>query len=171
LSASPTDLGSAGGPPDGILRVGSPGLAGLARAILAAGRPVRFRVSGSSMLPNLRDGDIILVGPPGRPFERGDVAAFITRPEGPLLVHRLLSVDDGVFRFKGDKAARFDPPVAAEGIIGLVLAVERRGRSVRFGGRGGKRLAAGLSRAGAYKALLAVRWWIKRLFTGRRTDA
>jgi hypothetical protein len=115
LSGNPTDLGPAGGPPDGILRVGSPGLAGLARAILAAGRPVRFRVGGSSMLPNLRDGDVILVGPPGRPYIRGDVAAFITRPEGPLLVHRLI-------------------------------------------------------RAGAYKALLAVRWRFKRLFGRRRAD-
>lgn len=170
MSASPTDPMPAVSPSDGILRIGSPGLAGLARAILAAGRPVRFRVSGSSMLPNLRDGDIILVGPPGRPYERGDVAAFITRPEGPLLVHRLLSVAGGVFRFKGDKAARFDPPVAAEGIIGLVLAVERRGRSVRFGSRGGKRLAAGLSRVGAYKALLAVHWRIQRLLGRRRAD-
>ncbi len=156
---------------DGVLRIGSPGLAELARAILKSGRPVRFRVSGSSMLPSLRDGDVILVGSPGRPYQRGDVAAFVTGPGGPLLVHRLHAADGGVYRFKGDNASRFDPPVAGEGVIGLVLKAERGGRSVRFGGRGGRRLMAALSRAGAFRALLAVRWRMLKLLGRRRSDA
>lgn len=170
MSARPDDREPRPGSPDGILRIGSPGLAELARAVLKSGRPVRFRVSGSSMLPSLRDGDVIRVGPPGRPYERGDVAAFVTRPGGPLLVHRLHAAYGGIYRFKGDHAVRFDPPVAAENIIGLVLDAERGGRSVRFGGRGGRRLTAALSRAGVFRALLAVRWRILKRLGRRRAD-
>ncbi len=170
MSERPADREPRPGAADGILRIGSPGLAELARAILMTGRPVRFRVSGSSMLPSLRDGDVIRVGPPGRPYERGDVAAFVTRPDGPLLVHRLQAAAGGLYRFKGDNAARCDPPVAAEGVIGLVWDVERGGRPVRYGGRGGRRLAAALSRAGAFRAVLALRWRILRLLGRRRAD-
>lgn len=170
MSAGTAEREPGGSDADRVLRIGSPGLAELARAILMSGRPVRFRVSGSSMLPSLRDGDVILVGPPGRPYERGDVAAFVTRPSGPLLVHRLHAAGGGVYRFKGDNASSFDPPVAAEGLIGLVLDAERGGRSVRFGGRGGRRLMTALSRAGAFRALLAVRRRILRLPGRRRAD-
>ncbi|MCX6559338.1 MAG: S24/S26 family peptidase [Candidatus Aminicenantes bacterium] len=171
MSGRPADPESRDDSEPGILRLGTPGLADLMRGILAEGRSVRFRAGGSSMRPHLRDGDIVLIGPVARPYEIGDVAAFAGSPEGALLIHRLVGIQDAAFRFKGDSAKFFDPPVPRDDVFGIVLSVERRGRSVRSAGRKGKRLAARLSRVGFFAAILSAGWKAKRLLGRRRTDA
>jgi hypothetical protein len=153
-----------------VLRLGTPGLAGLMREILAGGNTVRLRVGGASMQPCLRDGDVLIIGTPDRPLETGDVAALAVPPDGALLVHRLIGARDGILRFKGDAVRFVDPPVRAEDVLGIVLSVERAGRKVRFAGRKSRRLAAFSSRHGLLAAALAVRWRIKRVFASGRED-
>jgi hypothetical protein len=116
------------------------------------------------MQPNLRDGDILLIGAPSRPLATGDVAAFMVPPDGALLIHRLIGVWDGSLRFKGDGVRFVDPPVCTEEVVGIVLSVERAGRKVRYAGRKGRKLAAFASRHGLIAAALAVRWRIKKIF-------
>ncbi len=155
----------------GVLRLGSPGLAGLIREVLARGSSVRLRAGGASMQPCLRDGDILLIGAPARPLKTGDVAAFTAPPDGALLIHRLIGVRDGSLRFKGDGVRFVDPPVRGEDVLGIVLFVERSGRKVRYAGWKGRRFAAFASRHGLITAALAVRWRIKTFFASGRTDA
>jgi hypothetical protein len=155
----------------GVLKLGSPGLAGLIREVLARGSRVRLRAGGASMQPYLRDGDILIIGVPTRPLKIGDVAAFTAPPDGALLIHRLIGVRDGSLRFKGDGVRFVDPPIRAEDVLGIVLTVERAGRKVRFAGRKGRRFAAFASRHGLITAALAVRWRLKKIFAPERTGA
>lgn len=138
--------------------------------ILAGGRSVRFRAGGASMQPFLRDGDILLIAPLSRPLRAGDVAAFTVPPVGELLIHRLIGARKGELRFKGDGVCFLDPPVRRENVLGLVRAVERNGREVRFANRLGRKPAALASRFGLLSAVLAVRWRLRKIIASSRAD-
>ena len=55
---------------------------------LAAGQQVRLTLQGGSMRPTLRDGDTLLIAPPGHTPEVGEVYLF--RCSGTHLLHRLV---------------------------------------------------------------------------------
>jgi SOS-response transcriptional repressor LexA len=135
-----------------------------ARSILRSGRPYVFVAKGTSMHPQLRAGDELLVEPTRREdLEPGDLVLYwrpAATPEDDLLVcHRLVARArrEGEARVvtKGDRAAgveRFVDRREAE-ILGRVVSVTRAGRARRLPGRLVKwsRLAASL--AGAWPAL------------------
>ena len=75
-------------------------------------------VAGSSMLPVLKESDIITIT--GQDDYRiGDVLVFIYK-QGELLVHRLLKIQNGKYYFKGDNSFRLED-VTKEQIIGKVI--------------------------------------------------
>lgn len=104
----------------------------LSRFLLEKGIALRFRASGGSMHPSIRDGDIVLAVPVGdRPIARGDVLLYPT-PGGSIVVHRVIRRDrHGRVLPKGDAA-----PWSNEGWIepssvwGRVIRVERGGHQV-----------------------------------------
>lgn len=117
----------------------------LIAACLRAGRPVRFRATGSSMHPTIRSGEALWVVPvdPDR-VRVGDVvlhAAFESR----LVAHRVVDISSppplggpsppAVFLTKGDGCPRPDAPVMGAELLGKVAAVERSGRRVDPGRR------------------------------------
>ena len=68
------------------------GFSDMCAGLLAEGRPVRFRASGSSMTPAIRDGDLLTVEPAGRrPFAEGDVVLYPIG--GRFRAHRVLGFD------------------------------------------------------------------------------
>jgi signal peptidase I len=124
--------------------------------LLRSGTSVRLEVTGHSMSPFIRHGDVVALEPlRGRLPALGEVVALT--PGGRLLVHRVVGWQRGQVLCRGDVAKGADPAVSPDDVLGRVTRVERRGRHVRLG-LGIERLAiAWLSRVGLLRALAAVR--------------
>lgn len=105
----------------------------LVEDLIRDGRLVRIRVTGRSMLPWLRDGEVVTLRRMARGTGRlGDLLLFRNR-SGSMVLHRVVGrkgIIDGSRRYllKGDSLARPDDPVHDEQIIGKVVAVSRRSR-------------------------------------------
>jgi hypothetical protein len=115
---------------------------------LKTGRAVRFRASGRSMYPTIRANERVLVTPVSPAgLSLGDIV--LTRSGEKITAHRLVRLDEGtagagraqaacgwpLYILRGDACSRCDPPVPAHQILGKVVAVERRGRTVNPYGR------------------------------------
>ena len=93
---------------------------------------VRLRAVGSSMLPSIWPGDVLTIhGVLAGEVQVGDVALF-TR-EGRLFAHRVIGhiVGDGRVHLvtQGDTVPASDAPVSASELLGVVVAVSRRGKT------------------------------------------
>lgn len=120
--------------PGGDLFVPGESLAGLMEAVLEKGLPFRFEARGESMHPAIRHGDVVTVAPlAGRRPRTGDVVAFVHPETGGVRLHRVVSAEGGRYVLKGDNALGTDPPVGGDGILGLVVGLERGGRRRRLG--------------------------------------
>ena len=144
----------------------------LTAELLSRGTTVRFRPSGRSMYPSIREGELITVEPvAARDVKRGDIVLY--RSERGLLAHRVVGSSptqssvlspQSSLLLKGDASLSCDQPVAAQQILGRVVGVERNGRSVALASPGAKlwhkarRLASGL------------KGWIYPVGTGSHTD-
>ena len=94
---------------------------------------VRLRVTGASMLPSVRPGDILCVGhPEAAEAQAGDIVLF-TR-EGRLFAHRVVrkvrSRGECYWITRGDSLTQDDPPVSGEELLGRVTAVVRGRRRI-----------------------------------------
>lgn len=96
-----------------------------------------LRVSGKSMLPWIREGDIVFLRQtPIREVVRGDVVVF--RKNGTLCVHRVLATRGHAapgeshvsLITKGDATADADSPVSFGDVLGRVEFVYRRNREI-----------------------------------------
>ena len=128
----------------------------LTAELLSRGTTVRFRPSGRSMYPSIREGELITVEPVvASDVTLGDIVLY--RSEKGVIAHRVVgtspaqsSVLGPHFFLRGDSSLSCDQPVTAEKILGRVVGVERDGRSVALASRGAKlwhktrRLASGL---------------------------
>lgn len=130
-----------------------------------------LRVSGKSMLPWIREGDIVFLRRT-RIFEiaRGDVVVF--QRNGTMCVHRVLAVRRDVSQdasnvsliTKGDATADADAPVSSDDFRGKVEFVYRRNREIN--------IASGWRRhVGKVLALLSpgTSWY--RLFSSKGSSA
>jgi len=128
----------------------------LLRDLLRDGIAVRFEVSGHSMTPFIRPGDVVTVQPcPGR---RPAVGAVLLLDAGNrLLLHRHVGWAVGGIVPRGDNTAAPDPTVAPGQVLGAVTRVERRGRRVRAGLGPEGRLIAWLSRGGLLRSAARLR--------------
>lgn len=106
----------------------------LVEEVLKSGRRVRFRATGGSMRPSIREGDILVVAPT-RPdaLSPGDIV--FSRVGRKLTAHRLVKViradapegrAGAPFRVvcRGDAACAPDLPLDPSQILGKVIAVE-----------------------------------------------
>jgi signal peptidase I len=105
---------------------------------LAGGVGVRFKASGGSMHPSIRDGETIAAAPvAASDVVCGDILLY--RCRGRLLAHRVVEIldRDGVrmLRTRGDAKTACDAPVAAGDVLGRVTTVTRGARHVRLDGR------------------------------------
>lgn len=91
---------------------------------------LRLRVTGSSMLPAVQPDDLLLVrqcrseaaGP-------GDIVLYIRQSR--LFAHRVVSCTGAHLVTQGDGMAQPDLPVTADELLGRVMLVVRRGKTVR----------------------------------------
>jgi hypothetical protein len=108
------------------------------------------------MSPFIRDGDVVTLIPRPARLRRGDVAAFLHPADERLTVHRVIGIERGAYRMRGDNAPRDDGLVPPASVLGRVTRVERDGRDVALGLRWERRLVAALGRLGLLRG--AVRW-------------
>ena len=105
-----------------LVAIAAPAL--LADVLQRYGR-VRLRATGTSMLPAIAPGDILVVERCAfEAMEPGDVILFTAR--GRVFAHRLLETRDGYFVTRGDSNWRPDPPAHASQLLGRVTRVVRR---------------------------------------------
>lgn len=113
------------------------------RAALARGQRVRMTVTGSSMLPFLRDSDVVELEPAPAP-RLGDMVLVQTDPPGAAeryVLHRIVRMDGGAaFFIRGDAQPYCEGPFKPDAVLGRVATVRRNGRA-RALGRGLWRLA------------------------------
>ena len=119
----------------------------LLEPLLLMGQSVRFRVHGTSMLPCIRERDLVTVSPPGSmPIRLGNVVAF--RPPGTerLILHRVVKICSENFLISGDNTLEPDGIIPRSCLLGVVIQVQRKGRAVCFGNGPEGRLFAFLVR-------------------------
>ncbi len=113
--------------------------------LLRDGYPIRFRASGQSMKPTIKDGEIIIIEPVNAEnINRGDI--ILCRMERGVIAHRVMAIEhEGSkqprFILRGDSATSDDQAIAASDILGRVVGVERGGRAVNLSSVSAKKLA------------------------------
>jgi len=119
----------------------------LLRAIIQRGKPFKFKASGWSMSPFIRDKDIITLSPCSTAFpQKGDVVGVMDPDTGKLVVHRIVGMNNGRYWIKGDNAKNKEPgSFGRDRLCGHVTRVERDGKPVWFGAGFEKRAIAVLS--------------------------
>ena len=108
----------------------------MVESLLARGCHVRFRASGLSMQPTIRDGETVTLAPiRTREPRRGDVV--LSNQAGRLVAHRLVGFAAGAdgridVVLRGDASASCDAPLDREAILARVITVDRDGRPVHL---------------------------------------
>lgn len=98
---------------------------------LREGAPVRWTVRGSSMWPAIRDGATVSVTPGAvRSLRAGEFVAFVRGPA--LIVHRVVAVEPGGLRCRGDALSRGDGVVAWADVLGRASVIDQRLLSLRW---------------------------------------
>ena len=102
--------------------------------ILESGLNLRVKVTGRSMAPFLRGGEILTIKKaPLHALRKGDLIFFKNSRGAPLLhriVQKLKSSDEKItFRTKGDAVVAFDEPVQYHKILGKVCWIEKSNSS------------------------------------------
>jgi len=120
--------------PDGpellVMKELRPDILRLFEEILQSGADLRVRVTGRSMRPFLRGGEVLTIRQtPSLYLMRGDLILFRNRYDLPVL-HRVLSkkkAEDGKFSFitKGDALMAYDEEIHEAGVLGKVLRIDR----------------------------------------------
>lgn len=108
-------------------------LASLMQAVLETGAHFRFPAKGISMIPFIRDQDVVTVAPSNRRPRVGDVIAFLHPQSGKPILHRVIERDSHGYWTQGDNSAAADGWIPSAAVLGTIVAVEHQGRPVRFG--------------------------------------
>jgi hypothetical protein len=140
----------------------------LLEQLLGEGTSVRFEVTGASMTPFIRSGDVVTLCPRSDGAVRlGDVVG-VRRGQHRLLVHRVVGNAGGELSTRGDATPSGDGTVEFESVLGVVTRLERGGKRVRFGLGPERRLIALASRLGLLVKLLGLygRWKRLQLLCG-----
>lgn len=72
------------------------------------GRDSYFILSGTSMLPALQTGDLVVLRPASS-YRVGEVAAYLTPQLKAPILHQIVGVNAGRYAFKGENNAFVDP--------------------------------------------------------------
>jgi signal peptidase len=102
-----------------------PEVSGLFESVLAGGYSVRVQVTGRSMRPFLRGGEILIIEPVGsRRLRVGDIVLF-KDGQDRLVIHRIIQLREAFVQTQGDALNEPDLPVEITRIMGKVERVEK----------------------------------------------
>ncbi|MFC1716954.1 S24/S26 family peptidase [Candidatus Poribacteria bacterium] len=95
-------------------------------------RQIWWSFTGTSMLPRIKEGDMLLVQHGLHRIRSGDVVAF--RAGGELITHRVLLIrrhgDRRTYLMKGDNRRLFDALVYETSVMGRVVRIKRDEKSI-----------------------------------------
>lgn len=126
-----------GGPELLSARENQPDILRLFEDILLNGTDLRVRVTGISMMPFLKGGEVLTIRKtPSVYLKKGDLILFRNSYDAPVL-HRVIKKhksNNGAFRFltKGDALAAFDEEINGDSVLGKVCEIKRPGSSGKF---------------------------------------
>lgn len=101
------------------------------KEIFDGGGEVIFTPRGRSMLPFLRSGrDRVVLRRPKREEILIGQIALCRRPDGVIVLHRIVSYKDGFFTLCGDGLTRKERQIAPESVIAVVAAFYRGERRI-----------------------------------------
>lgn len=147
------------------LKLSGSALADLMHSIVSTGAAFRFQAKGFSMSPFIRDKDIITISQVHKSKLRtGDVAAVVNPINGSVIVHRIVAETKEGILLKGDNCDTPDGIFTDDAIIGLVTAVERRGKNRGHSSIFSNRMIAFLSRTRLLNVSLPLLRKLKSLF-------
>lgn len=114
----------------------------LALECLATSGYLRLRVTGGSMLPEIRPGSYVLIRS-ALPTEMTPGDVILARVESGVRLHRLVTIqgcgDNTRWITRGDNHEHCDPPLTSDQLLGVLTRVEE---SRRMGWLGRLRAAA-----------------------------
>ena len=112
------------------LELARPDVSGLFESVLAGGYSVRLQVTGRSMEPFLRGGEVLIIEPvEGRRLGVGDIVLFKDVHEH-WIIHRVVRMRGGLIQTQGDALNEPDAPVEIARLMGKVERVEGKGTSL-----------------------------------------
>ncbi len=109
------------------------------RAALGRGQRVRLTANGSSMIPFIRDGDVVELEPLHAAWTLGDIV-LAESAAGHYVIHRIVRLVGDHVWLRGDAQPQHEGPLPRQAVLGRAVAASRNGR-VRGLDRGGWRLA------------------------------
>jgi len=116
----------------GLMNTAADGGVGVWLSASKLTRAIRLGVTGSSMFPAVRPGDVLTIQPlGGSPVESGQIILWVRA--GRLFAHRVIGFKNGRPITQGDTLVAPDGPVAEAEIVGRVTHIERLGRLVKPG--------------------------------------
>lgn len=95
------------------------------------GQELTFTPTGTSMLPML-DGkhDTVTFSPPPDRLKKFDVAFYLRKRTGQLILHRLVGFDkDGGYIFSGDNQYYYEYGVGVDDVLAVVTAFTHDGKT------------------------------------------
>ena len=96
---------------------------------LRHGHAIRFVARGRSMWPTILDGDQVTIAPAYGSIQSGHVVCIFQGSE--IVVHRVIDVrGDGQIKTQGDALPRADGWLSPDYVLGRLVGVRRRGRTV-----------------------------------------
>ena len=107
--------------------------------LLGGGYGICFRAEGESMHPTIRHGELVTVEP-ARPADiEADDIVLCRNPRG-IVAHRVVRIEPlgrggDAFVLCGDAPAAEEEDVAPQQVVGRLVSVVRRGRSIDLGSR------------------------------------
>lgn len=98
----------------------------LVMALVEKNAAVKLKASGTSMFPNILNGDILTLVPYQDKLPKtGDVACLYDPETRQIIIHRIIKKINGGFLLKGDNVWRCDGVFGHRRIIGYVSHLER----------------------------------------------
>lgn len=119
---------------DGGIFFSATGFAEILQAVLQKGMSLRFKASGISMSPFIKDGDLLTASPLHNALPKfGDVVVCLLQNRQRILVHRLIAKKQKTYWVKGDNTDEMVGPLDNQHLLGRISKVERNDKRVLFG--------------------------------------
>ena len=116
------------------LDLNSEQFAQLSAEVLRAGFSIRFRATGDSMRPLIREGDRVLVKPiAASKIKAGDVV-LAEMDTGRAVMHRVIRVEQGAFTLQADQSQQPDGVLPEASILGRLESLHRNGAEIHLDG-------------------------------------
>ncbi len=95
---------------------------------IARGEMLCLTITGASMMPILRPGDMLIVQPVEGAPSPGEIV--VAQRDHDWITHRLMRVEAQWCFLRGDNARSLDEPIALADVVGRVTAIERAGHTL-----------------------------------------